>query len=81
MMRYLLVIVPTIMGCVELSSRESTGMGWLLIGIGVFFLLARFTGLFNQVQADNANFDRTLSIDDRGGLTAYSAFTGSGVLA
>ncbi|PRO72201.1 hypothetical protein C6Y40_18670 [Alteromonas alba] len=57
MMRYLLVIVPIIMGCVELSSRESTGMGWLLIGIGVFFLLARFTGLFTQAQADNANFD------------------------
>lgn len=57
MKRYLLVMVPIIMGCVELSSRESTGMGWLLIGIGVFFLLAQFTGLFTQAQAGNANFD------------------------
>ena len=56
-MRYLLVIVPIIMGCVELSFNQSTGMGWLLIGIGVFFLLAQFTGLFTPVQAGNANFD------------------------
>ena len=57
MMRHLLVIIPVIMGCVELSFSESTGMGWLLIGIGLFFLLAQFTGLFTKAQAGNTSFD------------------------
>lgn len=56
-MRYLLVIVPIIMGCMELSFSESMGMGWLLIGIGLFFLLAQFTGLFTKAQAGNTHFD------------------------
>ena len=56
-MRYLLVIVPIILGGVELSFSQSTGMGWILIGIGLFFLLAQFTGLFTQAQAGNTHFD------------------------
>lgn len=58
-MRHLLVLFPISLGAFDLLFRESSasGFGWILIGIGVFFLIAQTTSLLNPPKTDHIKFD------------------------
>ncbi len=56
-MRYLLIFVPMALGCLLLLSQGRDVIGWLLIGIGVFFFVAQQTNLFAPAKPGQSKFD------------------------
>lgn len=56
-MRYLIVIIPIILGCIDLALKESNIFGWMFIGIGTFFLVAQLTNFNGSPKNGSIKFD------------------------
>ncbi|MFC3094253.1 hypothetical protein DRW07_14800 [Alteromonas sediminis] len=56
-MRILIVLIPVVLGSLELVSEYSSGIGWVLIGIGIYFLTAQYTGFWSPPKTGHVKFD------------------------